>query len=148
MYCSIECGVKLKSRYKAEFNTNVKLLKQLDSIQFHMQTFYKHSNNEYRPLFLNARDDYCKSFQTGSALLNLLLRNIKNNINFNKPCPWTPGDYFIKDFNFGMDHLPNLIPDGLYILNTTFYRESNMFLFYAQAYFHVTNRGILDLNMG
>ncbi len=148
-WCSTVCKVKFISRERAEYNAAAKLHKTLNYIGYHAQTFYKGSNNEYRPMLLDVRDDYCESYVKHSKMLDFLLGLFEEkNFNFNKPCPWYPGDYYIKDFNFNIVHWPSIIPEGRYILNFTFYRGPNLFLGYYQIYFAVTNHGLLDLRVG
>lgn len=112
-----------------------------------MQSFYKHSNNEYRPMLIDFREDYCKSFLKRSVL-DVILKTVDKYVNFNKPCPWPPGDYYVKDFNFGIKHVPSLVPEGRYLINITLYRQPDVFLYYTSVYFRITNYGILDLKVG
>lgn len=145
---SIECNVKFISREVANFNSNFKLLKPINYIGYRFQSFYKHSNNEYRPMLVDLRDEFCESYVKRSIILNVMLKTIGDNINFNKSCPWSPGDYYVKDFNFAIEHMPSLVPEGRYLLNITVNDKSNIIIAYWEVYFRVTNYGILDLSVG
>ncbi len=144
----MECNVKFISRDIANFNTFWNLLNQTNYIGYRVQTFYKHSNNEYRPMLVDYRGEYCESYVKGSTMISYVLNALGEHINFNKPCPWSPGDYYVKDFNFGIKHVPSLIPEGRYMINITLNTESNIIVAYWQIYARVTNYGTLDLNVG
>lgn len=148
-FCSVECKIKFISRERADYNMLMKLLKPLQHIEYHMDTYYKHSNNEYRPMLIVLRDDYCKSYPSRSSLnaLGLLLIAYGNHTNINKPCPWNPGDYYVKDFNLSIKHWPIFVPEGRHKLNFTVYSQA-VFVVYFEVYFEVKNHGILDLRVG
>ncbi len=147
-WCSTVCNIKFISRETAEYNALVKLYKKLTYIGYRIQTFHKASNNEYRPMLVDLRDDHCDSFAKRAKILDFLIKMLENHSNFNKPCPLYPGDYDIKNFNFSISHWPNFIPEGRYIVNITINREPNILLGYWQTYFYVVNHGILDLRVG
>lgn len=103
-------------------------------------------------MLLDVRDEFCDavSGKRKSAILDVILRGLSTHTNLNKPCPMKPGDgeFYIKDFNFGIEHWPSFIPEGRYIMNASLRGESNNFIAYLQIYFEVTNHGILDLRVG
>lgn len=115
-----------------------------------MQSFYKFSNNEYRPMLFKVKDDYC-SARPGLAslkLVNVLTKMWGNRTNMFQQCPYLPGEYYVKDFNFDASHLPSVIPAGRYLI-TSFVRTAfSEWFFNASVYFYVANHGILDLGVG
>lgn len=150
-FCRAECSVKLISREKANISGLMILFKQLHYVEYHMKTFYKHSNNEYRPMLLVLRDDFCRSYGNPSPLtpLNIMLTAFGNTSNLNQPCPWNPGEYYVKKFDFSIKHWPtSFVPEGRYILNFTGFHQPDAFLVYYEIYFEIINRGILDLRVG
>lgn len=146
----LKCRVNFISRDRADVNILGTLFKPLSYIRYRLRAYYKHSNNEYRPMHADIRDDYCKSFPNRSSItpLGILLNIVGEHTNMNKPCPWPTGDYYIKDFNFLPKHLPSLIPEGRHMLNFTVYSEQNAVMCNAELYFSVSNYGILDLRIG
>lgn len=147
-YISIECNVKFISREIANFNSFIKLLKPINYIGYRFQSFFKHSNNEYRPMLVDSRDEFCESYVKRSILFDVVMKTVGENINFNKPCPFNPGDYYVKDFNFAIEHMPSLVPEGRYLLNITVNEKSDKIIAYWEIYFSVKNYGILDLSIG
>lgn len=115
-----------------------------------MKTFYQGSNNEYRSMYINAEEDFCavKRDKTKSRFVNVMLKNIGLHTNIDRPCPWKPDVYFIKDWNFGMKHAISLVPEGRYFMNLTMMGQSKKYISHWVIYFHVENLGILDLSRG
>ncbi len=149
--CNVTCNVKFISRTRANFNTMVTLQKPLHSVIFHAKSFYKHSNNEYRPMLLDVQGEFCsaKSGSKKPIFLHLLLNVVENYSNIDQPCPWYPSEYFVKDFNFGIEHIPSMVPEGRYCMNVTLKTgEANRFVANWHIYFRITNYGILDLKVG
>ena len=90
-------------------------------------SFHKFSNNEYRPMLVDTQFDFC-AIQNGigsSPLYTVLMKMIENSTNFNRKCPLPPGEYYIKNFNLQAQHLPNIIPSGLYKVNFTMHTYNN-----------------------
>lgn len=101
-------------------------------------------------MLVDVKTEFCEVFakKQYSVLQTLLLKNLGPYSNLNQPCPWNPGPYYVKDFNFGMRHWPSIVPEGRYIMNVTGTGPSNNFLANFQLYFQVMNYGILDLRVG
>lgn len=147
--CSVVCSVKFISREIANFNVVVKLLKQVNYLEYHLKSYYKHSNNEYRPMMINFKDEFCKSYRSPLATAHLFLAIIGNATNANKPCPFNTGNYYVKDFNFSIKHWPSsFIPEGRHLINFTVYSQPNTFLANIEVYFEVINHSTLDLRVG
>lgn len=149
--CRIDkCIVKFISRDRADLNIVMALLKPLTYLRYHIRSYYKNSNNEYRPMLLYIKDEFCKSYTNRTAIspVSILLKIVGKYINFNMPCPWPPGTYFIKDFNFNIKDIPSFIPEGRHMLNFTVYFQPDVLLINFKVYFQVTNHGILDLRVG
>lgn len=94
--------------------------------------------------------DYCAD-QPGlsaSKLQNYLTAIWANETNIFQPCPFLPGEYFLKDWNFEASHLPNIIPAGRYLMKSDISNEFNHLIFNVSMYFVVANYGILDLGIG
>ena len=95
------CNVKFKSRNVTNLNLVIAIKKELPQLQLTMKSFYKFSNNEYRPMLVNTNYDQC-AIQNGngsSPFYTLLLKILVNTTNFYQKCPFLPGEYYIKDFN-------------------------------------------------
>ncbi len=102
-------------------------------------------------MFIDVQEEFCATKNGGqkSLFINILLKNVENYSNINQPCPWHPGDYFIKDFNFGIEHIPSIMPEGRYNMKITILvGEANRFVANWNVYCRITNYGILDLNIG
>lgn len=115
----------------------------------HLRSFYKSSNNEYRPQGVDIRFDFCAA-QTGlsSSLMNNLIRNsIRNYSNVVRRCPYPRGDYYLKDWSLDIREIPSLIPTGRFLINSTNYMDNDEFLWYILLYFNVVNRGIQDMSV-
>lgn len=142
--------MKFKSRHVAALNVVAVFKRNITVLNYTMQSFYKFSNNEYRPILIHVRDNYCSEQQGLSSrkLVSLLATMFSNHTNIFQACPYLPGEYYIKDFNFGASHLPNVIPAGRYVITTVVRTEFNDLLFKISIYFSVANHGILDLGMG
>lgn len=115
------------------------------------QTFFKYSNNEYRPFLVKGEVDVC-AIQDGyysSPLLTFFKNLLGNNSNLlNQKCPYLVGEYYFKEIRFQASNLPSVFPHGQYILNITAYTQNNELVFYTAIYFYVTNYGLQDLTIG
>lgn len=131
-------------------NLIVDVKRKLPVVKYAMKTYYQFSNNEYRPAYVDVKTDFCAS-QAGllsSPMQNLLKKMWGNNTNIFTKCPLLPGEYYTKDWNFDANHLPNIMPSGRYLLNTSISVQFDEMLMNSSIYFHIANNGILDLNMG
>lgn len=131
-------------------NLIVDVKRKLTVVKYAMKTYYQFSNNEYRPAYVDVKTDFCAS-QAGllsSPMQNLLKKMWGNNTNIFTKCPLLPGVYYTKDWNFDANHLPNIMPAGRYLLNTSISVQFDDVLMNSSIYFHIANNGILDLNMG
>lgn len=111
--------------------------------------FYKFSNNEYRPMFIDTEIDFCAAQDgtSNSLILNAILNAYANYTNFNIKCPLLPGQYYVKDFNLLGTHLPSVFPIGLYLVNSTA-RVNNEWLYNTSLYISSKYHGIDDFSMG
>lgn len=99
-------------------------------------------------MLINIRDEFCSSYAKNTSIIGVFMKMFGDHINFNKPCPWLPGDYYIKEFNFALKDWPNFIPEGRYILNTTLFTQPDVASANFKIYFEVKNYGILDMRVG
>lgn len=100
-----------------------------------MKSYYKFSNNEYRPVYINIVTNFCDGMN--SVFQKYLFNMFGNYTNIFQPCPLWPGEYYIKNFNFAAQHLPSIIPAGRYLVNTSAYTQSNDWLFNTSVYFYI-----------
>lgn len=154
-YCSFAvCKVKFISRHVATLNIVGILKRKVSAFKYTVRSFYKFSNNEYRPMGIQSDVDWCAARAGYFSPLYNAIRNIGiNNSNLlNVHCPLQPGDYYVKDLNVNAGHLPSIIPAGRYLINSSSYKDVNMqskdWMFNVSLYFSVTNYGIQDLNVG
>lgn len=158
MYCSISskygtvkvCNVKLKSRDLVTANAIFDLKKVVTAVHFQMRTYYKYSNNEYKPTLINANEDVCavKEGLYISPLYNFVHAFYGKYSNmFSQKCPFLPGEYYVKDFNLQATELPGIFPHGQFLVNHTVFAQFNDWLFNVSAYFQVTNYGVQDFNL-
>lgn len=143
------CKVKFVSRHVATGSAVLISKKEARAIKFTVKSYYKFSNNEYRPMLINAQFDYCAA-QAGfvtSALFTAMMNVFGNNTNINHKCPFPIGEYYVKDVNFRASHLPSLFPTGRYYINLTTHQFTE-FLYTALIYFSIDNYGIKDWTMG
>lgn len=126
------------------------LKKKVTSLSYSMKTFYKFSNNEYRPALVHFTTDYCASYAGlfNSPVQNMFKKLWENKTNAFQPCPIMPGEYYLKDWHFDASSLPSIFPVGRYLTKNVFLTESNELVMNNSFYFYVANYGILDLNMG
>lgn len=123
--------------------------RNVTTLTYHMKSFYKFSNNEYRPAFVDLTTDFCGAELGMTSIMHSLLKDAWRNLtNIFRPCPFLCGEYYLKDFNFAAYHLPSIVPAGRYFINTTLRVQSNEFLGYTLIYFYINNHGVLDLEMG
>lgn len=149
-YCKwIECNIKFISRQVANLNMIANINRKITAANYTFKLYYKFSNNEYRPILMDLTADYCTKQPGVSALklMNVLSTMWGNNTNIFQPCPFLPGEYYVKNWNFAASDLPSVVPAGRYLLNVTVRTESND-VFNSSTYFYIANYGILDLNMG
>lgn len=99
-------------------------------------------------MLFDVRDEFCESFGKNNIFLNELMKNIGSHSNFDEPCPWYPGDKYIKDFNFGIEHVPSLVPEGRYLMNVSMNQGPKVVKVFWEIYFEIKNYGILDLRIG
>lgn len=149
-YGSLVCKIKPKSRNDASMSVNVTLIRKLTAMTYHCTGYYQFSNNEYRPMILNVKTDFCAA---QSGLLDSLYQNVfthiwRNKTNIFQNCPIPPGYYYLKDWNFVAADLPNIIPAGRYLVVTDFFANSDELAASTSTYFRVENHGILDMNVG
>lgn len=149
-YCVFtRCNVKFVSWHNANLNFNFVLKRDLPDVKYSMKTFYKFSNNEYRPVYVDTSIDYCENEKSGleSVLQEVLKKAWHNKTNFFAKCPVRTGNYYLNDWNPTATDLPSIVPAGRYLFNTFVfnYKES---VLNTSVYFQVFNYGILDLNMG
>lgn len=152
-YCTFKiCNVKFISRDVA--NANVKLVLKREGLayKFTFKTFYQFSNNEYRPILVssNAQIDYC-AIQAGkynSPLHTAIMNVLGNHTNINRKCPFPPGEYFVTDLNAQVTHLPNIVPSGRYLINSTAYQQFNDWVYNISIYVTISNYGTTDFGMG
>lgn len=83
-----------------------------------------------------------------SSLINLLKTIWSNNTNFFRKCPYPPGEYYLKDWNFSASDLPNVIPAGRYMFRDFVQTGDYESIFNTSTYFSVSNYGTLDMNVG
>lgn len=138
------CSIKFIARNVAA-GTSVWLLKKEMSVStFSLKTYFKFSNNEFRPMGIDSSFEYCgisNGFYT-SPLFNFVKNIIKNYTNIYEKCPVPVGEYYIRNFNFQAQHLPMIVPAGQYLANMSLHIQSNEFLANFLVYFSVTNYGI------
>lgn len=150
-YCSFKlCRVKFVSREVVTGNVILVTKKKITAWKDYIQTFYKFSNNEYRPMGIHTGYDFCAA-QEGllNSVLNRVIMNIlSNNTNWNQKCPFQPGEYYVKNLNFHAKHLPSLVPAGRYLANITSHIQGYEWLYNMSVYFSVSNYGIQDMNVG
>lgn len=141
--------MKFVSRNKSTANIAGDLKEKASALVTHIRTFFKASNNEYRPQGIDTRFDYCATQEgiRSSILNNLIRKAIANYTNVVRRCPLTPGNYYIKDWSIDPRQLPSLIPVGRYLVNLTNYIDNNEFLWYLLLYFNVANYGIQDMSL-
>ncbi|KAJ6636421.1 hypothetical protein Bhyg_15011 [Pseudolycoriella hygida] len=150
---SVTCGVKFVSRTVVTYNTELIVKRNVNRMLFHLKTFLKASNNEYRPMLINVQEELCDSKRAEvkpGIVSNVVLNNLKDGVtNFQAKCPVTPGKYFAKDFNFGAKHLPSIFPEGRYLMEVNLSGPtSDKWIVSWKIYFNVKNYGVLDLNVG
>lgn len=122
-YCHWTCKIKAKSRYDASMNTTLTLFRTATAIKYHSKAYYQFSNNEYRPMLLDIRVDYCavEAGSVASVFQNVLKGIWGNRTNLFQHCPLAPGEYYIRDWNFVATDLPSIIPAGRYFIKTNFF---------------------------
>ena len=150
-YCiSSACGVKFISRTIANLNMNFITKRNLTAITYRMRSFYKFSNNEYRPMLIDVTVNYCEAEQgIFTSPLHKYLKTVWINYsNMFQTCPIPPGEYYIKNFNFRSHHLPSIAPAGRYLMNTTIRVQNNDIFINTSVYFYIANHGVLDLDIG
>lgn len=126
------------------------LKKRVSSFKFTIKMFYKFSNNEYRPLFINTEIDFCAA-QVGSfysPIFTTIMNAYANYSNFNQKCPFMPGQYYVKGLNIQARHLPDIFPVGRYLINSTARTQSNEWVYNTSIYVSISNYGIKDFSMG
>lgn len=144
------CKIKFKSRQIANFNILATLKTKHTVLDYNVKAYYQFSNNEYRPILLDVTDEYCSSLSgsSGSIFMSAVNRAWGNKSNIFQPCPYLPGEYFVKDWNLDASHLPSIIPAGRYLIKVIFRTEFHDLLYNMSVYFNVANHGVLDLGMG
>lgn len=138
------------SRSVSTINVNLETKVKITEWNDYITTYLKYSNNEYRPQGIHSGYDFCAA-QAGfvsSPLNSLITKMIGNYTNWNRKCPFPPGQYYVKDLNLHASHLPAIIPAGQYIVNVTSSIQSNIWLYNLSMYATVYNYGIQDLNIG
>lgn len=129
-------------------NLNFTVLRTLKSITYNVKTYYQFSNNEYRPTLVDITTDYGDNTVYLKPGIHRIIENMMRNYsNIFTKCPFQPGEYYLKDWNFAAQHLPSVVPAGRYLANITLWVDSN-FAYHTATYFYVANHGILDLNFG
>lgn len=150
-YCNFTtCKVKFISRSIATANVIGTLKKPISAMRDSMKSYYKFSNNEYRPMLINYEYDFC-DLQEGlydSPLHTVLMKGFANYTNINRKCPFPPGEYYVKGLNLEARHLPSIIPAGRYLVNLTTYVQNHDWLYNISVYFSCTNYGTLDTSLG
>lgn len=106
-------------------------------------------------MLIDIQEDYCAvaAGKKQSVIQGVIAKILGTHTNMYEACPIRPGEYYIRNFNFAIKHIPSMIPEGRYFMNITLNgRHSNSstngFIANARVYFHVTNYGTLDLNIG
>lgn len=125
------------------------LRKKVSSFKFTVKMFYKFSNNEYRPVFIDTEIDFC-AVQAGnqnSPVYDVIMGAYANYSNLNQKCPFLPGQYYVRNLNFEARYLPSIFPAGRYLINSTGI-SSNVWMYNTSIYFSVVNHGIQDWSMG
>lgn len=71
-----------------------------------------------------------------------------NHTNINRQCPFPAGEYFVKDLNAQVDHLPSIVPSGRYLIKSTAYQQFNDFGYNLSVYVTISNYGTTNIEMG
>lgn len=130
-------------------NLNITLKGKITEQRATVKMYYKFSNNEYRPILMDFSGNVCvKTTASAGIFWNTLKNVLGNNTNILQACPYLPGVYFIKDFNFNASHLPSILPAGRYLIKIDVSTEFSNALHSESVYFYVANYGILDMDMG
>lgn len=152
-YCQFTtCNIKVKSRHVANMNMIATVKQNLTNVQYTMKTFYQFSNNEYRPMLIDNTFNYCDDGKgvVSSSLLKYLQTVWGNSTNIFKPCPISPGEYYVKDWSFAASDLPSgVIPGGRYLVKTLLHTDDGKVSFLnTSLYFYVSNYGTTAWNLG
>ncbi len=144
------CKVRFLSRDVATGNVILATKTTITAWNDYMKSYYKFSNNEYRPMLINSGYDFCAAQEdlANSPLNNLIINAIKNHTNWNRKCPFPPGEYYVKNLNLQAKHMISMIPAGRYLMNISSYIQSNVWLYNISVYGSVANYGIQDMNIG
>ena len=121
-FTDITCNVKFLSRHVAQANGVAILKKEITSAKVTFNTYYKFSNNEYRPSLFETELDLC-ALQSGlyntplftvfkNAILNISSfmddnGNTTNIMDLN--CPFPPGTYYLKDWSPDSKLIPSVV---------------------------------------
>lgn len=81
-------------------------------MNFRVKTYYKFSNNEYRPALIDTSVDICAA-QSGlysSPLFNVFKNVVGNTTNFlDHNCPYPPGTYYVIDMRPDATMFPSVV---------------------------------------
>lgn len=150
LFTHTACNIKLKSRDVAEMNIIGLLRKKVSSFIFTIKMFFKFTNNEFRPVFIDTEIDYCAA-QAGilnSQVHKMIMNAFANYSNFNRRCPFLPGEYYVKGLNLRPQHLPSMFPVGLYLINSTAHTRHNEWIYNTSIYISIKYHGVNDFSMG
>lgn len=142
--------MKVVSRDVATANVVILSKREVLEFRFTFKTFYQFSNNEYRPILIDAELDFC-ALQAGhykSPLHAAIMHVYGNHTNINRQCPFPVGEYFVKDLNAQVDHLPSIVPSGRYLIKSTAYQQCNDFGYNISVYVTISNYGTTNIEMG
>lgn len=113
-----KCKVKLISQKHLLLDFAITINRSLRAVFVHFRLFHKSSSNEFRPMLVNAWEDYC-AYMTGdqrNMIIGRLYPTFLPYTNMNHTCPYQPGRYFAKISNISLSTFDpiQMFPSGRY----------------------------------